>query len=468
MPRLSIGLEQVFTNLGIVGNGYKLFFFSTGTMTPKTTYSNEGLSVQNTNPIILNSAGRPDVGIWGSDPSLYRMILGTPDSVLGNITTVVDVDPVDNYSVNNIAGLTPIPTAYWGTTAGTSAAYTLDPALVNIASYSNEQTFFIDFHIACSAGANININNIGSLGLKKLNLSAVKVSLVENDLLPKRYLAYNDGVDIIITNPEYPYINSTNLSQATSLLVGVSYTLSPIRVSNNSSDSNNYMDFTAGVANFSDGSQATFNSTNGSLGAVFGSGAGMLDTGTKQANKIYYLFVVQNPTTGILKPLASASYSNPTMPSGYTKKCYRGALKTDSSGNILGGGYNYNTDGSYIFNYLKRQFDVTVNGATGDTATYSISVPAKYGITANLIGCGNTGTAPGDVIRANFDSIYTDLTIGTSSEEADLSSIGDAMRYSRLSKLVYAPTAQVKVYFAQASTTRSLRIITAGWIDNGF
>lgn len=200
MPRLSIGLEQVFTNLGIVGNGYKLFFFETGTMTPKTTYSNQGLSVQNSNPIVLNEAGRPDVGIWGSDPSLYRMILGTPESVLGNISVVVDVDPVDNYSVNNIAGLTPIPTAFWGTTGGTSSNYTLDPALVDITSYSNEQTFFIDFHTACAANPDIDINGLGALDLKKKTGQGTKVGLLEGDV-NGRHICTNDGTDIIILDP---------------------------------------------------------------------------------------------------------------------------------------------------------------------------------------------------------------------------------------------------------------------------
>lgn len=212
MPRLSVGLEQVFTNLGIVGDGYKLFFFDTGTMIPKTTYSDEDLTVQNTNPVVLNEAGRPDVSIWGMDPSLYRMILGTPDSVLGNITVVVDVDPVDNYNVNNIAGLTPIPTAYWGTTAGTSINYTLNPALVDITSYSNQQTFLLDFHIACGASPDIDINGLGALDLKKYTISGTKVALQAGDVQPQRHLCINDGVDIVVLNPTAPYLNLKNAS----------------------------------------------------------------------------------------------------------------------------------------------------------------------------------------------------------------------------------------------------------------
>jgi len=202
MPRLSNGLEQVFTNLGIVGSGYKLYFFQTGTTTPKTTYSDEGLTIANSNPIILDAAGRAQTGIWGSDPSLYRMALGTPDSTISTVllNPVVDVDPVDMVSINNIAGLTPIPTAFWGTTAGTSTHYTLDPALVNITSYSNEQSFFIDFHTTCGAGPDIDINNLGTLNLKKKTGQGTKIALLAGDV-NGRHTCNNDGADIVILDP---------------------------------------------------------------------------------------------------------------------------------------------------------------------------------------------------------------------------------------------------------------------------
>lgn len=204
MPRLTNGLEQVLTNLGIVGSGYKLFFYETGTTTLKTTYSDEALTVANTNPIVLNSAGRPNVDIWGSDTSLYRMILGTPDSVVGNITTIVDADPIDNYQIDNLSGLNPIPTAYWGVTEGTSTAYTLEEPLVNISSYSNTQTFFVDFHIACGASPTLKIKDLAAITLKKYMGDGTTTDLVADDLQIQRYLCINNGTNIVVLDPRYP------------------------------------------------------------------------------------------------------------------------------------------------------------------------------------------------------------------------------------------------------------------------
>jgi hypothetical protein len=221
MPRLTNGLEQVLTNLGIVGSGYKLFFYETGTTTLKTTYSDEDLTVANTNPIVLNSAGRPNVDVWGSDPSLYRMILGTPDSVVGNITTIVDADPVDNYQINNISGLNPIPTAYWGITEGTSTAYTLEEPLVDISAYSNTQTFFVDIHIACGASPTLKVKDLAAITLKKYMGDGTTTDLVEGDVQIQRYLCINNGTNIVVLNPEKPFFSGENIFQATTSTKGV-------------------------------------------------------------------------------------------------------------------------------------------------------------------------------------------------------------------------------------------------------
>lgn len=46
-------------------SGGSLTFYERGTTTPKNTWSDPELTVLNTNPIILDSAGRPNVGIFG-------------------------------------------------------------------------------------------------------------------------------------------------------------------------------------------------------------------------------------------------------------------------------------------------------------------------------------------------------------------------------------------------------------------
>lgn len=64
---------QYFDDSGEVLNGGSITFTTSGTTTPKATYSDKALSVPNTNPVLLDSAGRPATDIWGSGS--YRMVL---------------------------------------------------------------------------------------------------------------------------------------------------------------------------------------------------------------------------------------------------------------------------------------------------------------------------------------------------------------------------------------------------------
>ena len=54
-------------------NGGLLYFYIKDTTTPKDTHSDAELSTLNTNPIVLNSAGRPDVDVWGSGE--YKLVV---------------------------------------------------------------------------------------------------------------------------------------------------------------------------------------------------------------------------------------------------------------------------------------------------------------------------------------------------------------------------------------------------------
>lgn len=70
-----------------------------------------------------------------------------------------------------------------------------------------------------------------------------------------------------------------------------------------------------------------------------GSGTGLnkLDTGTPQANSVYYLWLLKNPTTSIVGAVLSLSSTSPTLPSGMSlKRLYPVDFQTDSSGFFLG------------------------------------------------------------------------------------------------------------------------------------
>lgn len=67
-------------------SGGKLFFYAAGTSTPQNTYTDAGLTSANTNPVILNSAGRPATDIFLQDLG-YKVVL---EDSSGNLIWTAD------------------------------------------------------------------------------------------------------------------------------------------------------------------------------------------------------------------------------------------------------------------------------------------------------------------------------------------------------------------------------------------
>ena len=58
------------------------------------------------------------------------------------------------------------------------------------------------------------------------------------------------------------------------------------------------------------------------------------DGGSEVVSTWYYVYVIRNPTTGIVKGLLSTSPTNPTLPAGFTQKGLAGMFRNNSSGDI--------------------------------------------------------------------------------------------------------------------------------------
>lgn len=92
-------------------SGGKLYFYQSGTSTPLDTYSDEALTTPNSNPVILDSAGRAgDIFISGVS---YKVVLKTSADV-----TVWTVDPVIGNIVTGPAGSTDGNVVAWSGTGG--------------------------------------------------------------------------------------------------------------------------------------------------------------------------------------------------------------------------------------------------------------------------------------------------------------------------------------------------------------
>jgi hypothetical protein len=95
--------EQFFDASGNPLAGGKVYFYQAGTTTPQTTYSDSGGTTPNTNPLVLNSAGRLTTPVYFGDSDSFSDYKET-------LTTSADVT-VSPWPFDNIPAAVPAETA---------------------------------------------------------------------------------------------------------------------------------------------------------------------------------------------------------------------------------------------------------------------------------------------------------------------------------------------------------------------
>lgn len=100
--------HQLFTNAGAPAVGYQLFTYAAGTSTKLATYTDAALTSANTNPIILDAAGRATIFLTAAS---YKFVLALPadtDPPLSPIWTVDNISAVapffQDIDVTGVAG----------------------------------------------------------------------------------------------------------------------------------------------------------------------------------------------------------------------------------------------------------------------------------------------------------------------------------------------------------------------------
>jgi hypothetical protein len=91
--------QQFFTNSGAPLSGGLLYTYSAGTTTPLATYTTAAGTTANSNPIILNSAGRLDSEVWLTSTLTYKFILKDSGGV-----TIATYDDIPG--IGSVSGLT--------------------------------------------------------------------------------------------------------------------------------------------------------------------------------------------------------------------------------------------------------------------------------------------------------------------------------------------------------------------------
>lgn len=104
---------QLFNNSGVPLAGGLLYTYAAGTTTPATTYTSSSGSTPNSNPIVLDSAGRTPAQIWLDSGSNYKFILRdstgvliwTNDNIPGSTAaSAVSYSPTGNFTATTVQG----------------------------------------------------------------------------------------------------------------------------------------------------------------------------------------------------------------------------------------------------------------------------------------------------------------------------------------------------------------------------
>ena len=92
---------QFFDNNGVPLNGGLIYTYDAGTTTPASTYTDSSAVTNNTNPIVLDSAGRTPAQIWLTAGSSYKFILKTS----AGVTIKTDDNIFASYELDKVVGV---------------------------------------------------------------------------------------------------------------------------------------------------------------------------------------------------------------------------------------------------------------------------------------------------------------------------------------------------------------------------
>lgn len=103
---------QLFADSGAALSGGLIYTYSAGTTTPLATYQDSAGSVLNSNPIVLDSAGRVSSEIWLTAGSVYKFVLKTSAGV--TVWTMDNLRGINDPSSVTWSSITSTPTTLSG------------------------------------------------------------------------------------------------------------------------------------------------------------------------------------------------------------------------------------------------------------------------------------------------------------------------------------------------------------------
>jgi hypothetical protein len=353
-----------------------------------------------------------------------------------------------------------------GLTGGAADAYTATPSPA-IAAYVATMQYSAKIHATnLTTTPTLLISAISGGTIKKLDASKAEVEVEASDMLVNGFYNFKRNVANdawILLNPEKAYYNLTNSTAATESVAGIAILPKQITIANGT-DADHDLNFGAFNAQADDGSLVfSVSALTKQIDATWAAGndQGGLDTGTVANSIPYYIFAIYNPSTLVSDILFSASKTSPTLPSGFTKKEYKGACHTDGSANIRNGLYIM-FNGGYEFFYKERVASFSSNTIYAAGTLITLEAPANSisNISANYRDLNNSSTFY-ILIKSNSETTspslpLCDMHTNSSGNVSDI--VGSISKY-----ILSDDNSQITIISSINRTTKGVKLATIGW-----
>lgn len=418
-------------------SGGKVYAYAAGTSTPIATYTDaDGLTPQS-NPIILNTAGRPDYPIWLPAGQAVKLVLKTSAEVLvddwDNVTGVGD--PTNAAAVDQ-----------WVTFTGT-------PTYISATSFSvgGDQTGVFQVR------RRLRTANTGGVVYSSVSASSydpgsgLTTVTVAND---------SGSLDAGLSQVAYGLLSATN--SAMPQVYRSHSSVKGLTGANNAATPTTKLDLAADAVTLRDSSGDTVTRYNtGSITCDFGlagpSANGRDQAGAFSANSWVYVYFVWNGADLATVASTQLPATGPSLPAGYTHWAFATAVRWNGSSNIQ----TCYVRGSSV--HVGRISALASGTATSATAISLSSAVPPNALQAAILATLLNATAGAGQYALNLYATSGGLNLATASI-----GVNAASGLARDSLAVDIPNVSQTVYYTVSSTAVQAVVDVLGYsVPNG-
>lgn len=476
MARFAAPTLQFFDDNGDPLAAGKLTFYATNTLTLKNTYSDDALTVANTNPVVADAAGR--FGNIFLEAGTYRVVLKNSADV-----QIWDRDPVEgpigssgaidektgNYTLT-IADATKVIAAN-----ATSAAVTITllPAATATDGYE------VTIKKTDSSTNTVTIDGDGSEtidGANTLVLTEQYQSVtIRSDGANWQRVGFSvkpDASRLIGTDSSGRFdsisVTGNDIALSSSSIRGnfPRGHLWGLGIANNSTDSDHDIDIAVGECRSGADSDDLVLSAalTKQIDAAWAAGddAGGLFDGTVANTTVYHVFLIKKDSDGTIDAGFDTSVTAANIPDGYTAHRRIGSVKTNSSANIRA--FSQHED---EFLWSSPTLDVDNSNPGTSAVSQTLEVPTGYVLDALFLAglVGGTATTP-IVYYSPLD--ITDLAPSNTVAPLGYNVVVGGSSGGELSgphRVRTNTSGQIRRRVSASVSDTRVRIVTLGWID---